>query len=258
MPPERVLKPDLNTDWAAASSDWLDGMVAHRRAERIHALFGKDGGALDLHCGTDQVGTLKILTDTSGKLVKEVQRDSFGILLFDSQPDLFMPIGFAGGLEDPDTGFVRFGYRDYDPAIGRFTAPDPLGDTGGDHDSYDYCIDDPVTLNDPEGLFPPLLWFLGGKIVALGIAAAGAYSSAWAADTVTSVRNGKKSSDAVDAMNRVAPHVGKAAWDSTLPGRMGIGAATKGVGFVLGTKAAIDFVNHGRSDSRKGEHYSSD
>ena len=34
----------------------------------------------------------------------------------------------------------------------RFTAPDPLGDTGGDHDLYDYCIDDPVTMNDPAGL----------------------------------------------------------------------------------------------------------
>lgn len=40
---------------------------------------------------------------------------------------------------------VHFGYRDYDPNMGRFTAPDPLGDTGGDHDLYDYCIDDPVT-----------------------------------------------------------------------------------------------------------------
>ncbi len=53
-----------------------------------------------------------------------------------------------------DTGLVRFGYRDYDPRVGRFTSPDPLGDTGGDHDVYDYCVDDPVSLVDPEGLNP--------------------------------------------------------------------------------------------------------
>ena len=27
-----------------------------------------------------------------------------------------------------------------------------MGDTGGDHDLYDYCVDDPVDLNDPSGL----------------------------------------------------------------------------------------------------------
>ena len=36
--------------------------------------------------------------------------------------------------------------------MGRFTAPDPLGDTGGDHDLYDYCVDEPVGRVDPEGL----------------------------------------------------------------------------------------------------------
>ena len=65
--------------------------------------------------------------------IRSRQRASF--------PELFVPAGFAGGLVDPDTGFARFGWRDYDPAMGRFTAPDPLGDTGGDHDLYEYCIE---------------------------------------------------------------------------------------------------------------------
>ena len=116
-------------------------------------------------------------------------RDSFGVQQSDSFSDLFMPIGFAGGLTDPATGLVRFGYRDYDPSVGRFTAPDP------------------VTMNDPSGLFPPLLLFLGGKALALGIAAAGAYGSAWVADRIKSARDGKKSDDAVEAMNTVAPKV---------------------------------------------------
>jgi len=64
----------------------------------------------------------------------------------------FLPLGFAGGLVDRHTGLVRFGFRDYDPRAGRFTAPDPLGDTGGDHDPYDYCVDDPVSAFDPLGL----------------------------------------------------------------------------------------------------------
>ncbi len=47
---------------------------------------------------------------------------------------------------------MRFGFRRYNPSVGRFTAPDPLGDTGGDHDLYDYCVDDPVILAAPTGL----------------------------------------------------------------------------------------------------------
>lgn len=47
---------------------------------------------------------------------------------------------------------MRFGHRDYDPAVGRFNAQDPLGDTGGDHDLYEYCVDDPVNAVDPRGL----------------------------------------------------------------------------------------------------------
>ncbi len=34
-----------------------------------------------------------------------------------------------------------------------WTAPDPIGDAGGDPDWYGYCLDDPVNANDPMGLF---------------------------------------------------------------------------------------------------------
>jgi RHS repeat-associated protein len=58
-----------------------------------------------------------------------------------------------GGLHDRDLGFVRFGWRDYDVRTGRWTAPDPIGDKGGDPDWYGYCLDDPVNGEDPLGLF---------------------------------------------------------------------------------------------------------
>jgi RHS repeat-associated protein len=102
--------------------------------------------------GCDQVGTVKALIDPDGTVVKRLEYDSFGLPLLDTCPYFFFPLGFAGGLVDRHTGLVRFGFRDYDPHTGRFTAPDPLGDTGGDHDLYDYCVDDPVSAYDPTGL----------------------------------------------------------------------------------------------------------
>ena len=85
-------------------------------------------------------------------MVKAIQYGPFGEVLWDSAPNLRVPLGYAGGLYDPHTGLTRFGWRDYDADTARWTALDPLGDGGGDSDWYGYCLDDPVNLYDPRGL----------------------------------------------------------------------------------------------------------
>jgi len=47
---------------------------------------------------------------------------------------------------------VRFGTRDYDPAIGRWTTEDPIGFGGQDSNLYTYVGSDPVNFIDPVGL----------------------------------------------------------------------------------------------------------
>jgi len=47
---------------------------------------------------------------------------------------------------------VRFGARDYDPAIGRWTAKDPIDFAGGDANLYGYVQNNPVNWVDPLGL----------------------------------------------------------------------------------------------------------
>lgn len=137
---------------------YKDGQLASVQLSRIGFGNGRDilsrlggGGTLFVFC--DQVGTPKLFTDTAGRHIKEMSYDSFGIPEDDTLPELFIPVGFAGGLVDEDTGLVRFGFRDYDPLIGRFTCPDPAKDTRGDGDLYDYCVDDPVNNFDPLGLW---------------------------------------------------------------------------------------------------------
>ena len=100
----------------------------------------------------DQVGTIKVVTDASGNTVKQVDYDAFGNIITDTNTTLTIPFGFAGGLRDPDTGLVRFGYRDYDPDTGRWAAKDPIGFAGGDTNLYGYVLNDPVNLIDPYGL----------------------------------------------------------------------------------------------------------
>ncbi len=75
------------------------------------------------------------------------------VILSDSNPAFDLPIGFAGGLADGATGLVRFGFRDYDPATGRWAARDPLFFSGGQGNLFVYVSNDPVNLRDPSGLF---------------------------------------------------------------------------------------------------------
>jgi len=55
-------------------------------------------------------------------------------------------------LQDSDTNLVHFGYREYDPYTGKWTAKDPIDFSGGDSNLYGYVLGDPVNLVDPEGL----------------------------------------------------------------------------------------------------------
>jgi RHS repeat-associated protein len=100
----------------------------------------------------DQIGSLRAVADGSGSIIRQIDYDSFGNMISDTNPSFAVPFGFAGGLHDRDTGLVRFGVRDYDPAIGRWTAKDPIDFAGGDVNLYGYVLNDPVNWIDPYGL----------------------------------------------------------------------------------------------------------
>jgi RHS repeat-associated protein len=109
-------------------------------------------GGVNYYLCYDQVGTLRVVTDTSGAIVKQINYDSFGNVISDSNPSLAVPFGFAGGLYDPDTGLVHFGARDYDPGTGMWTAKDPILFGGGSSNLYGYVQNDPINFIDPLGL----------------------------------------------------------------------------------------------------------
>lgn len=91
-----------------------------------------------------------VIEAVGGALAQAVTYDSFGAIHSDTNPG-FTPFGFAGGLYDPATGFVRFGERDYAAETGRWTAKDSTLFGGGDPNLYDYAFTDPVNFQDPTG-----------------------------------------------------------------------------------------------------------
>src|SRR5690606_7364521 len=145
----------------------------------------------------DELGSVRLVIDTTtGAVAQAIEYDEFGKVKADTNPG-FQPFGFAGGLYDSATGLVRFGARDYDPSLGRWTAKDPIRFDGNQANFYAYAANDPVNEVDPSGLVIPLpppnpffvwldeqanawyeiageLWLQEDKLAAVGPAALGA------------------------------------------------------------------------------------
>ncbi len=101
---------------------------------------------------TDHLGSVRMVVDVqSGAVLQQIDYDAFGRITFDSNPGA-QPFGFAGGLYDPQTGLTRFGARDYDPEVGRWTSKDPIEFGGGDGNLYAYVFADPLNASDSSGL----------------------------------------------------------------------------------------------------------
>ena len=100
---------------------------------------------------TDHVGSPRVVVNSdTGEIVESVEYHESGRPFSDTNTD-FQPFGFGGGFYDTGTQLLRFGVRDYDPAVGRFVSKDPTLFGGGDTNLYSYVMSDPINLIDPMG-----------------------------------------------------------------------------------------------------------
>ncbi|XP_011183401.2 teneurin-a isoform X2 [Zeugodacus cucurbitae] len=76
------------------------------------------------YVATDQSGTPIMIFNQYGEDIREIMRSPFGHIVYDSNPYLFLPIDFCGGILDPVTALVHMGDgRVYDPLIGQWMSP---------------------------------------------------------------------------------------------------------------------------------------
>jgi RHS repeat-associated protein len=130
-------------------------------------LYAFERGGARYYVATDQLGSPKVVTDTAGNAVKVVEYDAWGVKISDTNPTFDLSIGFAGGIPESATGLVRFGFRDYEPGSGRWTAKDPIFFRGGQPNLYVFALNDPVNRKDPSGLagLDSVLEWLGKKAI---------------------------------------------------------------------------------------------
>jgi RHS repeat-associated protein len=101
---------------------------------------------------SDHLGSPRLVVRaSSGEVVQRMDYDEFGRVTLDTNPG-WQPFGFAGGLWDAQVGLVRFGARDYDPQLGRWTSRDPSLFHPQDSNLYQYVFSDPINHIDPTGL----------------------------------------------------------------------------------------------------------
>lgn len=99
----------------------------------------------------DHLGSVRLVVNTqSGQVIQRLDYDAWGVVTLDTNPG-FQPFGFAGGLYDAQTGLFRFGARDYDPVVGRWTTKDPIGFRGRDINLYQYAFGNPPNVVDVTG-----------------------------------------------------------------------------------------------------------
>ena len=97
----------------------------------------------------DRLGSV-VATSANGALVGSFSYTPFGESPGD--PELTgTEFGFAGYQYDAETGLYHTQNRYYDPRLGRFLSPDPLGQAAG-RNVYAYVQDDPLDSVDPLGL----------------------------------------------------------------------------------------------------------
>ena len=106
---------------------------------------------------TDQLGAPSMISNEMGTEVWSwVSREPYGFMAPNEDVDgdntyFTFSVRFPGQWHDVESGLFYNGFRDYNPDLGRYMQPDPIGLAGG-WNTYAYVGNNPVNFVDPSGL----------------------------------------------------------------------------------------------------------
>lgn len=106
---------------------------------------------------TDHLNTPRRITRRStSDIVWRWDADPFGDTAPNPNPSglgtFTFNLRFPGQYYDAESGLIQNYHRDYDPLTGRYVESDPIGPVGGIN-SYGYALQNPVSGQDPLGLY---------------------------------------------------------------------------------------------------------
>lgn len=133
-----------------------------------NGLISTTEGAEVLYQHPDGIGSIAGLTDQTGTPVSRTTYSPFGEVtgteVLNPSVSGTSAFGFAGEYEDAISGLSHMRARQYDPSIGRFISPDPLGGEMATS-TYGYGGNRPSVMVDPSGMASEssCTWSCAGK-----------------------------------------------------------------------------------------------
>ena len=121
----------------------------------------EDGSPETFYCITDHLGSVRAMVDADGNAVERNDYYPFGAQHARADyPQITNRYKFNGKEREKAGGanWLDYGARRYDPALARWTTPDPLADCYLPYSPYAYCLNNPVSLVDPNGTY--MDWFM--------------------------------------------------------------------------------------------------
>ena len=111
---------------------------------------------------SDHLGSTRVRLDENGEVLQRMDYEPFGTEVQRTASGYTgsgeVKQKFTGKERDAETGFDYFGARYMSAALGRFTTPDPLLNSGRPWDPrswnrYSYTLSSPMIFVDPDGLY---------------------------------------------------------------------------------------------------------
>jgi len=104
---------------------------------------------------SDHLGSAAVISFTSGRAYQHLQYFPFGELFVSQRNSSFdSRYKFSAKELDNETGYSYFGARYYDSDLSSWLSVDPLASQFPSHSPYNFCLNNPIRLVDPDGRAP--------------------------------------------------------------------------------------------------------
>jgi RHS repeat-associated protein len=107
------------------------------------------------HTLTDHLGNGRVYFDMSGGAVRKIQETDYYAFGLDIQRNLVgveNKFQYNGKEKQDQEKMYDYGARFYDPVIGRWNVIDPLAEGTDDLSPYNYVMNNPILMIDPDGM----------------------------------------------------------------------------------------------------------
>ncbi|QKW08594.1 DUF3990 domain-containing protein [Streptomyces sp. NA04227] len=127
--------------------------AGHRPLTQTERRIGGDEDEVKFYAVvSDAVGTPTELVDEAGGIAWQSRSTLWGTVSWNENATAYTPLRFPGQYADLETGLHYNYFRHYDPGIGRYTTPDPLGLAPSPNPTA--YVSNPRVFTDSTGLAP--------------------------------------------------------------------------------------------------------